>query len=576
MYISQIRIKGFRSIQDEEILLKPINLLVGYNDSGKSNILKALNLFFNGQTDHGKTFHFDRDYCTHTIQRKGKAPEIEIAVKFKLPSNYSVSKEIEWVKRWRKGTIAPHYDQLGDSRAKTKTSDWIKKIRYRYVPAVKGPEYFQTLLVDLHDTLASAISGQLKDASSGFLTKLRKNTERLTIDVQKSLGLKSEINLPMDLGDIFQVLEFETDYNGKQIALRQRGDGIQARHIPIILKFISILEKENGVKGSPRSETVWGYEEPENNLELTSAFDLASNFNTHSKDIQLLITTHSPAFYSLEQSLSDIQDKDKVQLIYISQGNQGTKRETESTIKDCDERLGLLPLVSKYVSEKEGELKQVKSLLTSSQLRDHSKVLFCEGETDELLLTRIFSGISDSPQIRAQSNAGHNWIADNLKAWAYSRNSGKAIGLFDSDGDAKKSCNNTNEYIHALGRKNAKGIKLLPPDKIKKILQFIKIDFAIEAYYPQKVWLEADSKGWLEDQTGMHTRIKNLPNNISVEDYVSQNVDLGNRIYLKKVKLENKRQFFKHAEKIMKKSEDPIEDFEALRNHLNAAFSQES
>ena len=49
--IKKITIKNFRSIVNETIDFSDFNCFVGKNDSGKSNVLKALNLFFNGKTD---------------------------------------------------------------------------------------------------------------------------------------------------------------------------------------------------------------------------------------------------------------------------------------------------------------------------------------------------------------------------------------------------------------------------------------------------------------------------------------------------------------------------------------------
>ena len=45
--IREIRIKNFRSIVEATIPLDNFNIFVGLNDCGKSNVLKALNLFFN-------------------------------------------------------------------------------------------------------------------------------------------------------------------------------------------------------------------------------------------------------------------------------------------------------------------------------------------------------------------------------------------------------------------------------------------------------------------------------------------------------------------------------------------------
>ncbi len=48
--IRQIHIENFRSIQRLTIPADKLSVFVGKNDCGKSNILRALNLFFNGVT----------------------------------------------------------------------------------------------------------------------------------------------------------------------------------------------------------------------------------------------------------------------------------------------------------------------------------------------------------------------------------------------------------------------------------------------------------------------------------------------------------------------------------------------
>lgn len=59
--IRLIRIENFRSIRSLEADLSRFAIFVGKNDSGKSNILRALNLFFNGYTNPGTEFSFDED-----------------------------------------------------------------------------------------------------------------------------------------------------------------------------------------------------------------------------------------------------------------------------------------------------------------------------------------------------------------------------------------------------------------------------------------------------------------------------------------------------------------------------------
>lgn len=56
--IKRIKIRNFRSIVDLDIKVDKMNILVGLNDVGKSNVLKALNLFFNGETEPGVGYNF--------------------------------------------------------------------------------------------------------------------------------------------------------------------------------------------------------------------------------------------------------------------------------------------------------------------------------------------------------------------------------------------------------------------------------------------------------------------------------------------------------------------------------------
>lgn len=60
--LKRIHIKNFRSIVDATIELDDFNFFVGKNDSGKSNVLKAINLFFNERTDYDTPFNFAVDY----------------------------------------------------------------------------------------------------------------------------------------------------------------------------------------------------------------------------------------------------------------------------------------------------------------------------------------------------------------------------------------------------------------------------------------------------------------------------------------------------------------------------------
>ncbi len=75
MAINNIHIKNFRSIKELDLELGPVNALIGLNNSGKSNVLRALNLVL-GETWPTRPFS-ERDFYGYD-----QSKTIEIAIVF--------------------------------------------------------------------------------------------------------------------------------------------------------------------------------------------------------------------------------------------------------------------------------------------------------------------------------------------------------------------------------------------------------------------------------------------------------------------------------------------------------------
>ena len=92
--IKYIEVKGFRSLKSVEIdSIEGFSCLVGANNSGKSNILRALNLFFNEEPEPGEELDFSRDY--HSAPKSKKKKEMVVAVTFHLPDSFKFPKKIK-------------------------------------------------------------------------------------------------------------------------------------------------------------------------------------------------------------------------------------------------------------------------------------------------------------------------------------------------------------------------------------------------------------------------------------------------------------------------------------------------
>ncbi|MGC3978405.1 MAG: AAA family ATPase [Paludibacteraceae bacterium] len=78
MYISKIKIKGFRNFKEKEILFNDgINVIIGHNNAGKSNVLKAISLAIDTQSSKRLDVH---DFNKHTTieELKANPPKVTI------------------------------------------------------------------------------------------------------------------------------------------------------------------------------------------------------------------------------------------------------------------------------------------------------------------------------------------------------------------------------------------------------------------------------------------------------------------------------------------------------------------
>lgn len=365
--IKSIQIRKFRSIKSitSDFKVTELNILVGQNDNGKSNILRALNLFFNNETDVGQSFRFDDDYCYHADSGTGTRREIRIDLLVEPPKNrFQNARLVRWTKKWKRdGSIVEdrvYTDNYEKLASKDNVYKWLDKLNYRYVPAIKGREYFNSLMGELHDVLNEAHSEIMANQGEGFISGIQDITKNITIELERQIGVKNSIQVPSDFKLLFSNLDFGSKIGERIYHLKQRGDGIKVRHIPIILKYMAEQEKNISIAGYVKPDTIWGFEEPENNLEMKFSFELAETFLEYSKDIQIFVTTHSPAFYALDKSESD-----GVTTFYIKKDLASCttiKKVTHVDNGHLHEQMGLLPLITPYLNTVYDQQKSIEKL----------------------------------------------------------------------------------------------------------------------------------------------------------------------------------------------------------------------
>lgn len=380
--IKRIYIKNFRSIVEADIDVSEFNVFVGLNDSGKSNVLKALNLFFNYKRE---TFNFFEDYSKLVHYTGHRAKEIIIALTLEIPKPYTDAGEIVWTKRWTNQPVPKDFlsSFSREFSSKARTAVLLDRISYEYIPAVKSKEYFKDLLAEMYETMLTVANSELREVNQLYSDKLKQLTNDLSTIIKNTLKIDSYIKMPENLAALFRDLLFETKNEEKEsIDLAARGDGIQARHIPAILKFIYDKKIIEVKRKSVPCTVIWGYEEPENGIEMAACFALARELISYSNDIQMFITSHSPAFYS-----ATTFENTKVYVTYKNSGKTNYKPSTDSSV--IDEHIGLMPIIQPYITdvinkyeEKQKTIIDVKNELIDSLKQQviEEKNLVMEGE----------------------------------------------------------------------------------------------------------------------------------------------------------------------------------------------------
>lgn len=579
--IDRIDINYFRSIYSMSITnCQHLNVITGSNDSGKSNVLKALNLFFNGEAEPHAEFDFlrdlNRDRENEARAAKGRMT-IWMTVHFNnflgwasLPDKFAVKRT------WNRYDYRS-VDKYPDGVPATTIGRFLNKIRYHYIPAVRSRDIFSDLLADMHDTLVQDESRGLRRSSEALVQDLHQLTEAMSEEILRSLKIDSTINIPESLEDLFRALDFSTKFGEYEVPLILRGDGIQSRHLPFILNYIA---------SKSRQHHIWGYEEPENSLELAKAFEMKKDFeDTFSDENQIFLTTHSPAFYDISGP--------RVTKWYIENrefdGRCSSKAQTITTTSEVDKTMGLLSVITPRMKEVYEEFTSLKASIGEMQGRLRAAecpLIYVEGPSDVTILTRAKTALGFGDlECRFESSAGAGNITQFLKAMLRVKGDERAlIGLFDSDARGRREFEVFRSY-HLLGETGFRildrnkhiyvGALRLPEHLSEAEAAFrairMSLPLPIEFMFPRLLIEEAIEADAIQLEPRV-ARIANeeLPLEVNVDTVIQGRIDDRFRYLAKAVTQESKMRF---AEWVTARDDQAFEPFRQTFESIRSALS---
>lgn len=336
--LTKARIRNFRSIDSVEVDAGNLTALLGANGSGKSNIVRALNLFFNGQSDLDQAPDISRDY--HRPWRKIPNKTIEVEVDFDLPSVFSIHKGIRDSlkalgiesgaqfsvrKQWTRDPVREDmveetiaFRPAEDEDFKNLTVEqarlaarFLKLIRFRYIPNHLHPsELLQAESGALQETLIVALKRRrsTKDApqvdADAFLEAMAQSARDLAAPINEVLAATPghvqgvALETPDDWAEVVWSLVLQMEASDtRNLPAELHGSGNQTFLAYVLIAY---LDTRFAQRFGWHQATVWAVEEPESFLHADLEKELANFLHQQCQEdrFQGFLTTHEPLFAS--------------------------------------------------------------------------------------------------------------------------------------------------------------------------------------------------------------------------------------------------------------------------------------
>lgn len=348
MKIKSIRIRNFRSIKDDFEISGMENgiSIVGPNSSGKTNILKAIEMFFTGMENHYK-YNIKNDLtfdikggqtsiiATFTGDRNLSADRDFYSSYDELNDFFANPKPISndvtlYLTFLSNGT--PQYrffpnDKYRPHARREKVSEkqqealsiLLSKFSCYYIPSSKSiSELIDSLLMPFVKRSISSIleekigdiNNELSSISSSITSSLKENNVE---------NIKASLSIPNNLiENMISSFEFKLE-DSEETLFYQKGMGIQTTSLLAALKWITTKEAENN------KSVIWLIEEPESFLHPQLYKNCFGILKRLSNEASVFWTTHSMSFVN----------KNVDEIVGVKLDGYRTKKITFSTYKDA-------------------------------------------------------------------------------------------------------------------------------------------------------------------------------------------------------------------------------------------------
>ncbi len=419
MYISKLKVKGYKNIKEESSIYfnKGLNILVGENGSGKTAIIDSLRLALRENESHS-TLSNDDFYCS--LDKKEYTDEIKISIDFLgLTENEKIT-FLTWCDADfnahlhlqisenpnRRGYFKRKY-WGGSSSASIFEEDTFDRIECIYLPPLRDAE--KKLANGKRSRLAMLLSKHYGDKTDSLVENVKSFYDEITgnvggkyneiVEVKKSINTKIKESLGNELGQSISLQFSEATFskiigNMKMMFFPKIGetDITKFRDLSTnslgynnLLYIATVLAELELIKDS-EVFTVLLIEEPEAHLHPQLQVKFIKYLEELSETLpnaQIIVSTHSPVLassVSIDKIIHVSQQKTHVETVTLKQKTFGDN------------------ISEKYINR---WLDVTKSTMLFSR-----GIILVEGISEALILPKLAVNVLNKYNFEATKNGG--------------------------------------------------------------------------------------------------------------------------------------------------------------------------
>jgi Predicted ATP-dependent endonuclease of the OLD family len=393
--LKSVEIENFRSIVGEALALDfdDLTVIVGPNNCGKSNILRALQLFFTGRVE-GAPYTTDIDYPKSEALSPKSQTKITVTIEYNPLKEVSIKKSLDELEResgqdrldgnlvrlrlsYSKNGV-DSWQFLGRKGARNIRKDLIHKVKdaviqstiFKYIPV--GRDSLESITHEISSELIKTIfsgwSGavqkrkEINDAIESLIGKLspelKSSSGSVTGSIRQVFSEIKNLELRLPFENLEEMLPslMPMVSDTAETGLKSKGAGIQTSSLLFLLKY---LADNHPQRYNARVTFIWAVEEPESFLHPTKQKAMSDMLVGFSKEVQTLITTHCAHF--------------------VPRDSQGTKTYVVDKMFDS-------PFSTKIIGTSYELARQTLGVSLLDSMAMYPLNIIVEGPSDEILL----------------------------------------------------------------------------------------------------------------------------------------------------------------------------------------------